>query len=558
MVAEFQDARSFGGPSLIVVSPGFDGDRRAFFCAQQGGHFHGMAGCLKGITQIYSAAGLSETLSSDEIVLVYFSFGAKSAETPHSLGDDFDPQFEEFGESEDVVPRLFRATYSQETAQFFADVGIDPVLGGSLVLWRQGMAFAKASVKELNESEEMETEVARWLGGKYPSSPGAAKAKPARPASATARGHVAGPTPGASCGAPPVGPPPPANPSVATNVVFGAALSGPPPGPKAPTGTMTVGAALSGPPPGPKAPTGTMTVGAALSGPPPGPKAPTGTMTVGAALSGPPPGPKAPTGPRPTTTVTVGAALSGPPPGPKAPTGPRPTTTVTVGAALSGPPPGPKAPVSAFLLSAQPQREDDDVDAPPPPPPPPPEGGWCDFPPPPPKPQYSANDPVPIESPETPCPIPPPQPTPPATPTSSQPAPTPPTLTSTSMQAAHSEAQPPQINQATQSQSESAPLPPKLQSSEAAPEPRLSNPSLDDGEQIAKLFASHTRQGVVNRDTMKALLQFLLSKQGSRKGLSSAHLDRIVDSFVEESPDSGSINANQFIQWVWSGAKSRK
>lgn len=34
MVAEFQDARSFGGPSLIVVSPGFDGDRRAFFCVE--------------------------------------------------------------------------------------------------------------------------------------------------------------------------------------------------------------------------------------------------------------------------------------------------------------------------------------------------------------------------------------------------------------------------------------------------------------------------------------------------------------------------------------------
>ena len=71
----------------------------------------------------------------------------------------------------------------------------------------------------------------------------------------------------------------------------------------------------------------------------------------------------------------------------------------------------------------------------------------------------------------------------------------------------------------------------------------------------------HSRNGAVSRETMKALLKsfgrsfscaflllhfwmscmvankprFLLTKQGSRKVLGPAHVDRIVDKFIEES-----------------------
>ena len=121
------------------------------------------------------------------------------------------------------------------------DVDIDPVLGGSLVLWKRGAVLAKTSVKDLNQSSDVETEVVKWLAGKYPSQDGSAKARPARPSSAMAQ--VAGPppgpktavpgqTPGAMCGAPPAGPPPGPRPGQPTTMTVGAALSGPPPGPK--------------------------------------------------------------------------------------------------------------------------------------------------------------------------------------------------------------------------------------------------------------------------------------------------------------------------------------
>eukprot|EP00435_Cladocopium_sp_Y103_P039842 s205_g10.t1 len=276
-------------------------------------------------------------------------------------------------------------------------------------------------------------------------------------------------------------------------------------------------------------------------------------MTVGAALSGPPPGPKA-TVPGQTPGTMCGAPPAGPPPA--RPTTPGQPTTMTVGAALSGPPPGPKAPL--------PPSEPPETASPPPPPPPAPPQE--DSPPPPPTPQLAANEPVPIKHPETPCPVPPPVLKADGDRTPSQPARTPPSDLKASISPTPVAKQAPVTpgvqspvvceekdadiakGKPLQKQVEKAPLPPVdlgsgPQACEAAPEPPSgldmavadSLPTDDAGERIAKLFASHGKHGTVNRDTMKALLQFLLTKQGSRKGLVPAQLDRIVDTFIEES-----------------------
>jgi len=380
-----------------------------------------MAESSRGISDVTSAAGLNDLVSGDEVVLVYFSFGAKSAANPYSLGDAFDPQFEEFAESGEVVPKLFRAKHSETTAQFFMDVDIDPVLGGSLVLWKRGAVLAKASVKDLNESSDVETEVVKWLAGKYPSQDGSAKPRPAKPSSPQPgpKTDVPGQTPGAMCGAPPAGPPP----------------AGPPPRPRPgqPT-TMTVGAALSGPPPGPKTVVPGQTAGAVCGAPPAGPPP-----------ADPPPRPR----PGQPITMTVGAALSGP-----------------QHAELERIVPPTQKPVEKV------QRE--------------------------PSPTADASD--------------------------------------------------------GQCVSKAAPEPPRKMDLPLA-DPL---PADDLGERIAKLFASHSRNGAVSRETMKALLKFLLTKQGSRKVLGPAHVDRIVDKFIEESDSDSSVDASQFIHWVWSGAKSRK
>ncbi|CAE7414066.1 unnamed protein product [Symbiodinium natans] len=298
-----------------------------------------------------------------------------------------------------VTLRLCKVTYSDATRGIFSEAGISCEDGGSLVLYREGIELGNISLKSLNDSEELESEVAQWLSGSYPMDAGGAQACPAPTGHAMGDAErtpvaspVPGQTPGVTCGAAPKGPPPgpkPPSSQPTSTVTFGAALSGPPPGPKVAaspvpgqTPGVMCGAAPKGPPPGPKPPssqpTSTVTFGAALSGPPPGPKVAaspvpgqTPGVMCGAAPKGPPPGPKPPSS-QPTSTVTFGAALSGPPPGPKvaaspvpgqtpgvmcgaAPKGPppgpkppssQPTSTVTFGAALSGPPPGPKVAAS--------------------------------------------------------------------------------------------------------------------------------------------------------------------------------------------------------------------
>ena len=219
------------------------------------------------------------------------------------------------------------------------DVDIDPVLGGSLVLWKRGAVLAKASVKDLNESSDVETEVVKWLAGNYPSQDGSAKARPARPSSAMAQ--VAGPPPG----------PKTAVPGQASGAMCGAPPAGPPPGPRPgqPT-TMTVGAALSGPPPGPK-----------TAVPVSGPNAP---ETASPPTPAPPPKPqlsKDEVDPihHPETPCPV------PPPVPKAtqtPSQPAPTPPADLKARTSPASVAKQEPMTAVVQSSPPPSEDKDAE----------------------------------------------------------------------------------------------------------------------------------------------------------------------------------------------------
>ncbi|CAE7417655.1 unnamed protein product [Symbiodinium sp. CCMP2456] len=272
-----------------------------------------------GVSEITTEAAFREAIAGHAVVLVYFSYGPRTAEVPFSLGDEFDPQFQEFGESEEVIPPLCRVTHADATRDIFASAGISSTDGGSLALYKEGTQLANVSLKALHESEELEEEIARWLSGSFPTehqTPEATDAVPPQPQPApTAASPVLGQTPGTTCGAAPKGPPP--------------GPKGPPTSPvPGQTAGATCGAAPKGPPPGPK---------------PPG--QPTTTVTFGAALAGPPPGPKVAASPVPgqTAGATCGAAPKGPPPGPKPPG--QPTTTITFGAALAGPPPAAESPL---------------------------------------------------------------------------------------------------------------------------------------------------------------------------------------------------------------------
>eukprot|EP00437_Effrenium_voratum_P049749 CAMPEP_0181532378 /NCGR_PEP_ID=MMETSP1110-20121109/72586_1 /TAXON_ID=174948 /ORGANISM="Symbiodinium sp., Strain CCMP421" /LENGTH=86 /DNA_ID=CAMNT_0023663479 /DNA_START=12 /DNA_END=269 /DNA_ORIENTATION=- len=85
-----------------------------------------------GVSEITTEAAFREAIAGHAVVLVYFSYGPRTAEAPFSLGDEFDPQFQEFGESEEVIPPLCRVTHADATREIFASTGISSADGGSL------------------------------------------------------------------------------------------------------------------------------------------------------------------------------------------------------------------------------------------------------------------------------------------------------------------------------------------------------------------------------------------------------------------------------------------